>query len=155
MRGGATPECVTPSHNQRGLKEYRERKRKAEDSRSAGPKKSSRFGASLGRSAVRTDAWSSWSDSEQEAQTHAIQMVYDDSLALDTLLEFLYTGSYTELDNIMETDCDKRRSDVEWNELLKKHAEVFTLADKYGVATLKKLAGAAINIAAAELSALA
>lgn len=78
-------------------------------------------------------------------------MRYDDSTALDSLLEYLHTGTYTEISN--PTATFKRRRDVEWNEALKKHAEVFTLADKYGVAGLKKLAEAAINIASTELSA--
>lgn len=79
-------------------------------------------------------------------------MIYDDSSALDSLLEYLYTGTYTEICSITVNEITKRRQDVEWNDILKKHAEVFTLADKYGVATLKKLAGAAIHIASIELS---
>jgi len=78
-------------------------------------------------------------------------MLYDDPKALDSLLEYLHTGTYSDISSVTATS--KRRRDVEWNEALKKHAEVFTLADKYDVAGLKKLAKAAINIASTELSA--
>jgi len=71
-------------------------------------------------------------------------MLYDDPVALDSLLEFLYTGSYTEMDN---TARGTNRKDIEWNEILKIHAEVFTLADKYGVAALKELAKEGITVA--------
>jgi hypothetical protein len=155
-RRSISPDWLTPSYL-REPEQYRERDRQTEKARSAILVKLSAVGAILGTReiTVKTDAQSSWSNSEQEAQTRNIQMIYDDPIALESLLEFLYTGTYTDLNDIMGNDLGGCRRDVEWNELLKKHAEVFTLADKYGVVTLKKLAAAAINIAATELSAFA
>lgn len=94
----------------------------------------------------RVDLWgySSCPNNRQESQTRTVQMLYDDSVALDSLLEFLYTGSYTEMNN---TARGTNRTDIEWNEILKMHAEVFTLADKYGVVTLKELAKEGITVA--------
>lgn len=71
-------------------------------------------------------------------------MLYDDSMALDSFLEFLYTGTYTA---ITDRTRATNRTELEWNENLKKHAEVFTLADKYGVASLKDLAREGITVA--------
>jgi len=85
----------------------------------------------------------SWSDNRQGTEKNTIS-VYEDYEAFDSVLEFLYTGTYAALE--IMTHIGERR-DAQWIELLKKHADMFALADKYGMVALKDLAGTAINIA--------
>jgi len=77
-------------------------------------------------------------------------LVYDDYEAFDSLLELLYTGTYAALE--IMTHIGERR-DAQWNDFVKKHADIFAIADKYGVVALKDLAGTAINIASSALAA--
>jgi hypothetical protein len=68
-------------------------------------------------------------------------MLDDDPEALHCVLEFLYTGTYAGLYDYLSTE--KRvafETDAEWIEMVKRHAEVFSLADKYDIKKLKYLA---------------
>ena len=84
----------------------------------------------------------------QEAQTRTISMLDDDPEALHCLLEFLYTGRYAynahNDDGPLQTDLE---TDAEWIELVLRHAEVFSLADKYDIKGLKRLARGRLCVA--------
>lgn len=60
-------------------------------------------------------------------------MVDDDPDALDCVLEWLYTRNYA----FAETDGPE--TDADWVEQVKRHAEIFSLADKYDIKELKQL----------------
>jgi len=67
-------------------------------------------------------------------------MVDDDPEALHCLLEFLYTGTYAYCavyDGNGPPTTYPFQTDAEWIELIKIHAEVFSLADKYDIKKLK------------------
>jgi len=71
-------------------------------------------------------------------------MIDDDPEALHCLLEILYTKTYAFTGSVVGS---LHHTDAEWIELVKRHAEIFSLADKYDIKKLKQLARTRLAIA--------
>jgi len=85
-------------------------------------------------------------DLNQEAQTRSIEMHDDDDEALHSLLEFLYTGDYS------HTLHGQEDASLDAMQNVRKHSNVYTLAEKYDLELLKRLAGKRASDAAEWIS---
>jgi len=77
-----------------------------------------------------TSTLKNYSPQDQEALTGVVDLTDDDPHVVEAVLNYLYCGHYT---------FDETKLHF-WLDLLQHHAAVYLLADKWGVAPLKKLA---------------
>lgn len=83
---------------------------------------------------------------ETEAQTHDIEMYDDDDQALHSLLQFLYIGNYS------YSSAGQNPTSLERIQLVREHTDIFMLAEKYDIPSLKHLAEMRAKEAAEKLS---
>jgi len=82
----------------------------------------------------------------QEAQTRVINMDDDDASALHHVLQFLYTGDYdTNVIEPTQHPTDRIRD-------VRGHTEIYLLAEKYAIWSLRHLAGKRAKESAEQIS---